>query len=110
MLIKFKVKSGKVRESLTHCPGLGSGTLALCTGSQFELSALCSLKLPSKVSVMSWREKAHTAEPLMLFTGVVNVPYISWADKLPYCPDISSVVDSANRNYLFIYLVMISKL
>lgn len=74
VLMKLRVRSGSDRESLTHWPGLGSGTLVLCTGSQFELMALCSLKLPLNVSVMSCREKAHTAEPLMLFTGVVNVP------------------------------------
>jgi len=26
VLIKLRVRSGRVRESLTHCPGLGSGT------------------------------------------------------------------------------------
>lgn len=82
--MKFRVKSGNERESLTHWPGLGAGTFALCTGSQFELMALCSLKLPLKVSVMSCKEKAQTAEPLILFTGVVNVPYISCADLFPY--------------------------
>lgn len=86
-----------MRESFTHCPGLGSGTFALCTGSQFEFRALCSLKFPSKVSAMSCREKAQTAEPLILLTGVVNVPYISCADTPPYWPDISSVVDSVNE-------------
>lgn len=95
--IKLRVRSGRDRESLTHWPGLGSGTLVLCTGSQFELIALCSLKLPLNVSVMSCKEKAHTAEPLMLFTGVVNVPYINCADLLPYWPDINSVVDSENN-------------
>ena len=94
-LMKFNVRSGRLRELLTHCPGRGSGTLALCTGSQFESKALCSLKLPSNVWAMSLRENAHTAEPLILFTGVVNVPYINWADSLPYWPAISSVVDSA---------------
>lgn len=96
VLIKFNVKSGRVLESLTHWPGRGSGTLALCTGNQLELIALCSLKLPSNVSEISWSENAQTAEPLILFTGVVNVPYISWADTFPYCPDIRSVVDSKN--------------
>lgn len=95
--IKLRVRSGRDRESLTHWPGLGSGTLVLCTGSQFELIALCSLKFPLNVSVMSCKEKAHTAEPLMLFTGVVNVPYINCADLLPYWPDINSVVDSENN-------------
>lgn len=95
--MKLRVRSGRDRESLTHWPGLGSGTLVLCTGNQFELIALCSLKLPLNVSVMSCKEKAHTAEPLMLFTGVVNVPYINCADLLPYWPDINSVVDSENN-------------
>ena len=74
LLMKLSVRSGKVRESLAHWPGLGSGTFDVDTGSQFEFSALCSLKLPSNVSAMSCSENAHTAEPLMLFTGVVNVP------------------------------------
>lgn len=74
LLMKLSVKSGRVLESLAHCPGLGSGTLELCTGSQLEFKALCSLKLPSNVSAMSWSENAQTAEPLILFTGVVNVP------------------------------------
>lgn len=26
VLMKLSVRSGRVRESLTHCPGLGSGT------------------------------------------------------------------------------------
>lgn len=73
-LIKFKVKSGNVRLSLWHWPGLGSGTFWLNTGNQFEFRAACSLKLPSNVSVMSWRLKAQTALPDMLFGGVVNVP------------------------------------
>jgi hypothetical protein len=33
---------------------------------------------------MSCNENAHTADPLMLFTGVVKVPYISCADVPPY--------------------------
>lgn len=74
--MKLSVKSGSVLLSLWHCPGRGSGTLELCTGNQLELIAACSLKFPSKVSVMSCNEKAHTALPDMLFDGVVKVPYI----------------------------------
>lgn len=72
--MKFNVRSGKVRLSLWHCPGLGSGTFELSTASQLELIEDCSLKLPSKVSVISWSENAHTALPEMLLGGVVNVP------------------------------------
>lgn len=74
VLMKLSVRSGSVRESLVHWPGRGSGTFVSCTGSQLEFRALCSLKLPAKVSAMSCSENAHTAEPLMLFTGVVKVP------------------------------------
>lgn len=46
---------------------------------------------------MSFKENAHTALPDMLFGGVVNVPYISCAVTSPYCPSISSVVDSKQQ-------------
>lgn len=74
ILIKLSVRSGNVLESLTHWPGLGSGTLAFFTANQLELMAVCSLKEPSKVSEMSCRLKAHTAEPLIELGGVVNTP------------------------------------
>lgn len=77
VLMKLSVRSGRVRESFTHCPGLGSGTFELATGSQLEVGCSCSLKAPSKDSVISRREKAQTADPLMLFGGVVNTPYTS---------------------------------
>lgn len=71
--MKFNVKSGRVRESLWHEPGLGSGiyfrkkkllvlfdiffymflTFAELTGSQLEFIPICSLKFPSKVSAIS---------------------------------------------------------
>lgn len=57
--MKFNVKSGRVRDSLWHDPGRGSGTFALFTGSQFEFIPVCSLKLPSNVSAISWNEM-HT--------------------------------------------------
>lgn len=74
VLMKLRVRSGRVRLSLWHWPGLGSGTFELCTGSQFAFSADCSLKLPSNVSVMSCKLNAHTALPAILFAGVVKVP------------------------------------
>ena len=39
---------GRVCVSLTHCPGLGSGTLDDKTGSQVELEEACSLNRPKK--------------------------------------------------------------
>lgn len=74
VLMKFKVRSGNVRLSLWHCPGRGSGTFEPSTANQLELMEACSLKLPSKVSVMSCKEKAQTALPEILFGGVVKVP------------------------------------
>lgn len=100
VFIKLSVKSGNVLLSLWHCPGRGSGTLLPKTGNQLEFMAACSLKFPSKVSVMSWRLKAHTALPDMLFGGVVKVPYINWALVSPYLPSIKSEVDSKIKMFV----------
>lgn len=80
-------------------------TLALLTGSQLELMALCSLKVPSNVSAMSCILNAHTALPDILFGGVVKVPYISWAFSPPYTPSINSVVDSVRQTDFFLTLL-----
>lgn len=69
---KLTVMSGRVLESFTHCPGLGSGTFRGGTGNQFEFIVSCSLKGPSKVSKIFCTVKAHTAEPLIELTGVEN--------------------------------------
>lgn len=49
--------------SLTHSPGLGSGTLELRTGSHAELDVACSLNFPRKASWISSKVKTHKAEP-----------------------------------------------
>jgi len=41
---------GKFWLSLTHSPGLGSGTLEVRTGSQAEEDVACSLNLPLKAA------------------------------------------------------------
>ena len=46
--VVLKLLPGRVCVSLTHCPGLGSGTLDESTGSQAELEDACSLNLPMK--------------------------------------------------------------
>jgi hypothetical protein len=40
--MKLSVTSGRVRESLTHWPGLGSGTSLPLTGSQLAFIEFCS--------------------------------------------------------------------
>lgn len=44
--MKFKTESGRPEVSLTHVPGLGSGTFEFNTGSQAEFEVACSLNLP----------------------------------------------------------------
>lgn len=64
---------GSVSVSLTHTPGLGSGTLLEWTGSQAELLVACSLNFPLKAAWMSSTVKMQMAEPIRPFIEVVNV-------------------------------------
>lgn len=100
--MKLSVRSGSVLESLAHWPGLGSGTLDPGTGNQLEVMTFCSLNSPSNESSTSDRENAHTADPVMLLTGVVNTPYIMKCCLVPYTPCTKSVDDSAKIKYNFI--------
>lgn len=49
--------------SLTHSPGLGSGTLEESTGSQAELEVACSLNFPLKASWIASKVNTHNADP-----------------------------------------------
>ena len=63
---------GRVWVSLTHCPGLGSGTLDERTGNQAELDDACSLNLPKKAVWTSAVVKTQMAEPVSPFWHVVK--------------------------------------
>ena len=57
---------------MTHCPGLGSGTLDERTGNQAELDDACSLNLPKKAVWTSAVVKTQMAEPVSPFWHVVK--------------------------------------
>jgi hypothetical protein len=69
---KLRLASGCLLESMPHLPGLGTGSLILGTGSQFEFEVSCSLNAPSNVSRRSRTRKAQIALADMLFRGVVK--------------------------------------
>jgi len=60
--------------SLTHWPGLGSGTLVVSTGSQAEVELACSLKRPANAWSTSSSRNAHMAEPISPVVDVANTP------------------------------------
>lgn len=73
-LMKFSTVSGSEDVSLTHVPGLGSGTLLLITGNQAEDEVACSLNFPSKAFWISPMVKVQMAEPMSPVEAVVKTP------------------------------------
>lgn len=71
---KEKNAPGNVSVSLTHSPGLGSGTLLLKTGNHAELLVACSLNRPRNASIIAEMSNEQIAEPISPFIEVVNTP------------------------------------
>ena len=76
-LTKFMVTSGKFMLSLVHCPGLGSGTLELPTGSQLAATEVCCLKGPSWNTLRtSLKLNAQIALPKLIINYLINKSFL----------------------------------
>lgn len=90
----------------TYIPTLSVSYITLVgwTGSQLAFDDACPLNGPSKVSMISCRVKAQTAEPGMEFSGVVKTPYTSIVPCPPYLPSTAFVAASVGRDECVYYL------